>query len=208
MNSHRHDTRITLVGGRRLRRLAWRGASPLLALTALVLLGAPVTAQGTASEAATPGAADVSFLFVQIFSSGTWQPKDGEEGAYLLTLNDVGAETIYFTDRPVHQGGLVPTGDFLVSLGFTSSNPPNAALAARTENGETEVVVVELFDPVYDESSGTLTYEAVLLAEYDEAALADLAEHATGEQLPAASFGSGHLYIDSCAEEWWNCIPM
>ena len=101
---------------------------------------------------------------------------------------------------------MVPTGQFLGSLGFTANYPPNAALTARTESGELEVLVIELLDPVYDEATDTLTYEAVLLAEYDEAALADLAERATDTELPS-SFGVGQLFIDSCQDPDLNhCI--
>jgi hypothetical protein len=197
MNAHRRITRPTLAGARHLRRLARRGAVLLLTLTAVILLGAPVTARETASDVATPGATDVKLLFVQTFSHGTWHPKEGEEGVYLLTLNDIGAETIYFSDRPARQVGLIPTSEFLDSLGFTSANPPNAALATETENEDGEVLVIELFAPVYDEAHATLTYDAVLLTEYGEAAFADLAQRATGELLPA-TFGRGHLFIDSC----------
>jgi hypothetical protein len=201
---------ITVRGpenGRRLSRLGQRGTGSVLALAALLLLGTPVTARETAPTVAPAGEADVVYLFIQSFASGTWQPKEDEEGVFLLTLNDIGAETIYFSDRPARQVGLMPTGEFLDSLGFTPANPPNAALATETETGERDVLVIELFAPVYAEAEGTLTYEAVLLAEYGEAALADLAQHATGELLPA-TFGRGHLFIDSCADEWWNCIPM
>lgn len=190
------------------RRRARRIASTFLALAALLLMGAPSSAQEPSPGAATPAAEEASYLFVQAFSGGTWQPVEDEEGVYLLTLRDVGAETIYFTDRPAHRVGLVPTDEFLVSLGFTPDNPPNAALAARTETGKLEIMVVELLDPHYDEASGTMTYEAVLLAEYDEAALAGLAEHATGDMLPA-TFGAGQLFIDSSncdPGDWDHCI--
>jgi hypothetical protein len=124
----------------------------------------------------------------------------------VLTLHDVGPETIYFSDRPARRVGLLPTGEFLEALGFTPGNPPNAALATETDNGDREVLVIELFASNYDEATSTLTYEAGLLAEYGAAALADLAEHATGELLPP-SFGRGHLFIDSCsADDWPHCI--
>lgn len=190
------------------RRRAWRGASAVLALATLLMTWTLTVAQESATGTATPGADDASYLFVQAFSSGTWQPSDEQDGVFLLTLNGVGAETIYFTDRPVHQVGLVPTGEFLDAFGFTPDDPPNAALAVRTETGDLEIMVIELLHPTYDKASGTMTYESVLLEEYDEAALAGLAERASGTMLPA-SFGSGQLFIDSSKcdpGDWEHCI--
>ncbi|MEZ4507826.1 MAG: hypothetical protein R2848_18695 [Thermomicrobiales bacterium] len=43
----------------------------------------------------------------------------------------------------------MPTDRFLEGLGFTPVNPPNAAAVVRTPEGERDVLVVELFNPVY-----------------------------------------------------------
>jgi hypothetical protein len=40
-------------------------------------------------------------------------------------------------------------------LGFTLESPPNAALVARTPEDERDVLVLELFNPVYTQAYGT-----------------------------------------------------
>jgi hypothetical protein len=186
------------------RELAARGAGPILALAALTMLGAPTAAQQATPPDTGSGATEVSYLFVQTFSHGTWQASDEKEGVHVLTLHGVGAESIYFSDRPAREAGLIPTSELLSSLGFTRDNAPNAVLAATTETGDAEALVIELFAPVYDESSGTLAYEAILLSAYDEAAIGELAQRAADEHLPA-TFGGGHLFIDSCSVRS-NCL--
>jgi len=139
------------------------------------------------------------YLFVQPFDAGTWEPKSGEDGTYLLTLTGVAADTTYFSDRPERITGLARTQPFLDGLGFTSENPPNAAIVAQTESGEQDVLVVQLFNPVYDAGAATLVYEARILADYGGRGLAHLAQQQTDYEL-AASFGEGSLFIDDCPD--------
>ncbi len=173
--------------------------------------------QGGAAESAlqegTPPPVDGEstgheFLFVQSFASGAWAPKPGEDGVYLLTLTGHTDQTVYFSDRPERITGVVPTERFLEALGFTPTNPPNAAVVAQTGEGE-DVLVVELFNPVYQESgpdgSITLVYEARVLADFGETGLASFAGRAADGSLPA-SFGEASLFIDDCPDAQVNCI--
>ncbi len=150
-----------------------------------------------ATPVASPGATADSdrtyFLFVQVASSGSISPIQSEENLYQLVLNHDAGETVYFSDRPERIVGTVPTIQFLDGLGFTPTNPPNAALVA----GE-EVVVIELLNPVVDEAAGTLTYDVRVLDAYEEEGLAHLATQSTG-RLPE-SFGSASLFIDDCPD--------
>lgn len=162
------------------------GATPLLAHAQ--------DASPVASPAASGGATDRTFfMFVQVATGGTMTPKAGEEGVYTLTLTHEAAETVYFSDRPERIVGTVPTEQFVVALGFTPSNPPNAALVA----GE-EVVVLELLNPAIDEAAGTLTYDVQVLEAYAEEGLAHLAVQSTGT-LPE-TFGAASLFIDDCPD--------
>ncbi|MBA2470121.1 MAG: hypothetical protein H0V37_12010, partial [Chloroflexia bacterium] len=134
--------------------------------TALRALGGGIAATGLGSRAAaqvgTPVATPVEspeanrtyFLFVQTFSSGTLQPHANDAEMYTLTLTGAAAQTVYFSDRPERIIGTVPTPQFLEGLGFTPTNPPNAALVAQTDAGE-DIVVVELLNPLYTEGSGS-----------------------------------------------------
>src|SRR5262245_1489539 len=75
------------------------------------------------------------------------------------------------SDRPDRIVGTVETARFLEALGFTPANPPNAALVVRTPAGERDVLVVELFNPVYTEDFSadggvSVMYEARVLDAY------------------------------------------
>ena len=74
--------------------------------------------------------------------------------------------------------GTVPTDRFLDALGFTPISPPNAAVVVTTPEGERDVLVVELVNPVYSRSYGengedVLTYEATVLSGYQGTGLAE-----------------------------------
>jgi hypothetical protein len=154
---------------------------------------------------------DTSILFVQIAAGGNWTPNPGYSELFTLTLDHAVAQTIYFSDRPERIVGTVSTRQFLDNLGFTTADPPNAALVAQTGEGEA-VVVVELFAPRYEETFGdapsaTLTYNARVLANYSEEGLSGFAAQQSLEEFPEA-FESASLFIDDCADKTFFCgIP-
>ena len=137
------------------------------------------------------------FLFVQSFASGSIEPLDGADGSFTLTLDGANQQTIYFSDRPERVFGLATTTAFLEGLGFTPDDPPNAALVVTTDRGKEDVLIIELFDPVWDEASGTLSYTIQVLADYEESGLAFAAKQQTDYDL-AEPFGPGGLFIDGC----------
>lgn len=197
---------LTRILGNRTSRRTTFAAAAAAALTP-VLAGAqdatPVSME--ASPAASPVSdltADFpAFLFVQTFTEGSWQPGD-EAGIYSLTLSGVPTSTIAFSDRPERIVTLVPMQNFLDGLGFTPSNPPNAALVAMREGedmSDQEVLVVELFSPEYDGASGSLTYSARVLQDYGAPGLAGLEPNQTDSQ-QAESYAGGTLLIDGCSD--------
>lgn len=152
---------------------------------------------------ADASAAKPEFLFVQAFANGTWIPTEGEDASYTLTLTGSIANTIAFSDRPERIVELTPTQQFLDNLGFTPGYLPNAALV--TGNGDDQdMLVIELRNPVYD--GATLTYDATVLADYAEQALAFLARQQADFDFPA-SFGDGSLFIDDggCPDDPGQC---
>lgn len=197
------------------RRIAVRTGG--FALAASVAQVGPAAAQD-ATPVATPAglpsnphpsadatAAKTEFLFVQAFESGTWAPKAGENGVYLLTLSGAAVHTVYFTDRPERVVGTTPTSQFLDALGFTPDNPPNAAIVAQPADGAgQEVLVIELFNPVFDPEAQTLTYEARVLADYSDTGLLYLARQQQDYEL-SESFGGGSLFIDDCSDTSTTC---
>ena len=223
MELQRFDQIAKLFAARRTRRAAISTGVGLAAAATLTPHLGHVAAQDatpSASDAEVPevktsttphpsadAPAKSEYLFVQPFSAGTWKPKDGEAGTFTLTLTGPAASTVYFSDRPERIFGTLPTHQFLETLGFTPDNPPNAALVARSESGEEDVVVIELFNPVYDETNGTLTYDAKLLADYSGEGLAHAAQRQSDFTL-AESFAEGGLFIDDCSDTTGMCYQI
>lgn len=208
MNSEQFDRIATRLAFHRASRRTALAATGLgIAATSLGVL----TTHGATAQDATPvveelpgtvhpgAAADASeFLFVQSFAGGSIAPVDADEGRFTLTLDGMNPQTIYFSDRPERVFGLATTATFLEGLGFTPDDPPNAALVVTTDNGAEDVVILELFDPVWDEASGTLTYTIQLLSGYTDPGLAFAALRQTDFDLPD-TFGQGGLFIDGCS---------
>jgi hypothetical protein len=139
------------------------------------------------------------FLFVQVADSGTLVPKEGAPGHYLLTLEGISPQTVYFSDHPVRDIGHVSTDSFLKGLGFSDKNPPNGAIEA----GE-NTIVVELRRPVYNIAKSTLQYDVSILPDA-KGGLAFYAARRTGK-LPK-EFSTVSLFIDDCANATITCIP-
>jgi hypothetical protein len=217
MDSNRFDTIAKLFADRRTRRAAVKAGGGGLAAAAF--LPAALRAQEGTPQVATPVAIpddphpsadtakpDPEFLFAQIFQGGAWAPKDGEEGTYTLTLTGAAANTVYFSDRPERIAGLSSNQEFLDGLGFTPTNPPNAALVAAADGGDQDVLVIELLNPAWD-GNGTLTYDAKVLADYGETGLAHLAQQQANYEFPE-SFGEGGLFIDDCSDSSGVCYQL
>ena len=103
-------------------------------------------------------------MFVQTFKRGSVARRDGHDARYTVTLQDGVGATIFFSDRPDRIVGTTPTDQFLDGLGFLEDNPPNAAMVVETAPGETDIAVVELFNPVYDPETFGVTYDVEVLA--------------------------------------------
>ncbi len=169
-----------------------------------------LTAAQDASPEASSTAPDAEhgpeMLFVQSFQSGSIAPVTGEAGRYAVTLNNGLGQTIYFSDRPDRVVGAAPTRQFLDGLGFFDDNPPNAALIVEASSGETDLAVVELFAPVYDDATHTVTYEMAVLETWEDTT--DLGFTGAPADLSTfdPEFGAAHLFIDDCADYEIFCI--
>jgi hypothetical protein len=207
MDQTRFDGISKLFAQRRLsrRRAVQQGAAGLVA-SGLAVAGLKVAAAQDAtpatgaSPAAGEGAANVEFLFLQSFESGTIATKTGRDGTYTLTLQHGLGQTLYFSDRPERIVGAAPTARFLAGLGFTPHNPPNAALLVDSGDGGVDIAVVELTNPSYDEASFTATYDATVLRDYEREVDLKFQEAPTDLAALAPSFGSAHLFIDDCPD--------
>ena len=158
---------------------------------------------GRIAQDATPPAVDgekTEFLFVQSFESGTFAPKTGSPDAFTLTLDHGLGQTVFFSDRPARVVGTTPTARFLGAIGFAPDNPPNAALVVETAPDQTDLAVVELFDPIYHEATHALTYEVGVLKKWEETLELGFAEAPTDLAGLAPTFGPAHLFIDDCPD--------
>jgi hypothetical protein len=201
------DTIARLVAARRLsRRAALRQGRAGLAAAGLAAAGlAASTRDGAAAQDATPASGsakaptDPTFLFVQSFESGTFAPVAGSPGSFTLTLARGLGQTVYFSDRPERVFGSAPTAAFLKGMPFGPDNPPNAALVLEAAPSDTDVVVMELTNPVYDEATKTATYDAKVLADYQKLGVT-FQEEPKGPAEVHAEFGAASLFIDDCPD--------
>jgi hypothetical protein len=193
---------VALLAARRSRRVVLRHG----ALGGVAALGTGLGARAVAQNA-TPAPEEVAILFVQAdFAAGTLEPTPGDEGAYTLSLTGAPSQTVYFSDRPERLVGVVSTPRFLDLLGFSTEDPPNAALVAQVgEAAEAvAVIVLELFAPNYNPVAATLTYEARLLEGFErlEATGAGFRDRVLSVADVPTSVGSCSLFIDSA-----DCTP-
>lgn len=212
MNPTRFDRIATLFADHRLsRRQAIRQGGAGLALGALgaASLRAPAAAAQDATSIAGPAKSetDPTFMFVQSFQSGGFAPKEGSNDTFTLTLDQGLGQTIYFSDRPERIAGSHPTADFLQRFPFGADNPPNAALVLEAGPDTTDVVVLELTAPAYDEATKTATYETKVLADYAKMGIT-LQEEPKGTTDLPAQFGTASLFIDDCPDGTVGCYAI
>ena len=136
-----------------------------LALAPLAALLPRFSRERALADGTTSGEGEqknVDYLFVQNAKSATL--KKG-----ILTLKDVNAQTIYFSDRPERIVGHASTKEFVANWGHGGSDsfaadPPNAALS-MLHGGQTEDVIVTLRKPRLEQ--GDLVYDVDVLDGYE-----------------------------------------
>jgi hypothetical protein len=106
----------------------------------------------------------VTHIFIQQGIGGSFI-NDGS-GNYTLTMTDVVPYTIYFADRPPRDVGFAPMDKFLKGFDFGANNPPNAAIILPDGNETSDMVVVELTKPQYNNTTQTVKYNAKLIKTY------------------------------------------
>ena len=143
----------------------------------------------------------VRYIFVQSAHSGSFVPVEGEMN-YTLALEGVSAQTIAFSDRPERVVAQVSMQKFLDGFCFSSENPPNAAIEILEGNESEDVLVVELFDPVYDAANHTLQYNVSILEEPNHSYAIFNERH--DESLPE-HFGPAALFVDDCSDGTCQC---
>ena len=213
MDAGQFDRIAELFAAHRLsRRAALRGGGAGLTAGLLGTVGRAAVAQEAAPGASPTADERISFMFVQAFEAGTLAPKAGAPGTYTLTLQHGLGQTLFFSDRPERIVGTVPTARFLAprhNLGFTPTNPPNAALVAQRAGSATEqdVYVVELLNPRYDEAAKTVTYDVTILDDIARVGMT-VVEAPQGALAAPQAFGPTGLFIDDCPDASVSCYDQ
>jgi hypothetical protein len=140
-------------------------------------------------------------IFIQEGTNGSFV-NDGS-GNYTLTMIDVVPYTVFFADRPAHDVGFAPMDKFLNGFRFGASNPPNAAIILPDENEKSDMVIVELTNPQYNNTTGTLTYTASLLKDYSFESVWFQDQKSKVDSSIPEIFGRVILVIDDC-----DCGPV
>lgn len=215
MDQTRFDTISKLFAARRSRRQAMMQGGAGLAAGALAAAGlrghagaqdaTPIADEDATQSAVAAEEKTSQTLFLQAFQSGSIAPKTDAEGHYVLTLDHGLGQTVYFTDRPERVVGVTPTAEFLANVGFSEADPPNAAIVVEKEGGDTEIAVIELIDPTYDETTHTATYEVKVLEEWERELGVGFTSTPADLSAFGDSFGATHLFIDDCADGWVTC---
>lgn len=128
-----------------------------------VALGADQMGNDTVNAVASADQ-PATFIFIQEGSGGSFM-NDGS-GNHTLTITEVVPYTVFFADRPARDVGFAPMDKFLNGFSFGANNPPNAAIILPDENETSDMIMVELTKPEYNNTTRTLTYTARQLNEY------------------------------------------
>lgn len=196
---------IRLAERRFSRRQALAAGGAGIAALSAPGLGSAATQGATPEPDDSPAYGKIPYLFIQSYQAGSIAPSEDREGRYTVTLEHGTGQTIYFADRPLRDVGTAPTPQLLTTLGFSAGDPPNAALIVETEPGESDVAVVELFNPNYDVETRRVTYDVEVLETWRNDLELGLQEDPTDLAALAPSFGSAHLFIDDCPQVTVYC---
>ena len=137
-----------------------------------------------------------TYTFIQEGTNGSFV-NDGS-GNYTLTMTDVVPYTVFFADRPSRNAGFAPMDKFLKGFDFGASNPPNAAIILSDENETSNMVIVELTKPQYNNATRMLTYTVSLLKDYSFESVWFQDQIGKVDASIPERFGRTILVIDDC----------
>jgi hypothetical protein len=158
------------------------------------------------------GAKPTTYMFVQTARKGSFHLEKPENGSpdvqeFVLKLEGVDPETIYFSDRPARIAGTVPNEKFLSGIGFEPNNPPNAAIVLSAPVSATQdVIIAQLLNPKYDAAAETLSYDVIIMKNYAGRGLKHWIERAD-KSLPE-TFTQVSLFIDDCPDGQVLCYGI
>ncbi|MDR4490220.1 MAG: hypothetical protein R2685_04880 [Candidatus Nitrosocosmicus sp.] len=129
----------------------------------LSAFGAPLSYTGVSAQQQdkVTGSNAVEFLSIQTAKSGSITEDNATN--YQLELSGIDNKTIMFSDRPQRIVEPISTSDFIANWTVVPNSfkvdPPNAVLVYEDkQTGNLDTAIVELFNPVYNKNTNTLTY--------------------------------------------------
>jgi len=135
--------------------------STLSILVAITLFTMSVYAQEDGNLTSTD---KPKFFAIQHAQSGSIS--EINDTAYTLELNNISDKTILFSDRPDRIVKSISTSDFIEnwSVGEDSFavDAPNVVLVVDEQEGTQDIVIIELFNPVYNGNKKTLKFDITL----------------------------------------------
>ncbi|MGD1836271.1 MAG: hypothetical protein ACPKQO_11190 [Nitrososphaeraceae archaeon] len=153
----------------------------LMSLSILSIIAITTSLNSIYAEEKATDSDEPKFSAIQHANSGTIS--EINETAYTLELNDVSDKTIFFSDRPDRIIKSINTTDFIGNWSTGSDSfvvyAPNAALVVDEKDRQQDIVIIELFNPVYDSDKKVLKYEVTpdnatsinLLSEFEKSTL-------------------------------------
>jgi hypothetical protein len=84
-------------------------------------------------------------------------------------------------------------------LGFSPANPPNAVLIGHQGPTHQDLVVLELFNPRYDTTTNTATYDVQVLQDTHKLEMT-YTQTPDEEAAVARTYTEAHLFIDDCPD--------
>jgi uncharacterized protein YjbI with pentapeptide repeats len=154
----------------------------------------PVTVAASAEQTPT-------YLFTISAQGGTIEGVGEDTGDEELTLTLIGANdhATQFADRPIRDAYVLSTRDLVDRWdGWFADAPPNAVLS-YSEPGDSmpRTIVMQLSEPVYDESTRTLAFAARHLHRQPDLSPDAQERIEVSGRVPPATFTRGALFIDS-----------
>jgi hypothetical protein len=171
---------------------------------------------GDASEAEADS--DSAALLFTVTSGGS-RVKAAEDGGYRLLLDHVDDHSIWFTDRPDRDSGVLETGNLVGSWGAFGfdEDPPNVALIAHDGAGVAETAVVTMTNPQYDTAYRVMTADITFVDSAPEFTPAPGGEVELGQlslfvddatvQIPAPSDGASDASASGSEWDFHSIIP-
>ena len=134
-----------------------------LLLTSLVLGFVAMNLFGCSDSSSSTATIPTNRLYMTTAEDGTLSPT-GNAGEYVLTLNKVQSDMLWYTDKPARESGEV-TVEWFVQYAWSRAygqTAPNAVLQFYLQN-QTEGTFIMVKEPEYNSGTGTLKFQATMI---------------------------------------------